>query len=57
MPEFYTVLVVDDDSAVRTAMRQMLERQGYAVHLAQDGPEALEIAQDQPPDLILCDYR
>ena len=57
MPEFYTVLVVDDDPAVRTAMRQMMERQGYEVHLAQDGPEALEIARAQPPDLILCDYR
>ena len=36
-----TVLVVDDDKAVRESLRRSLEFNGYAVALATDGAEAL----------------
>ena len=35
------VLVVDDDRAVRDSLRRSLEFNGYDVHLAVDGAEAL----------------
>jgi DNA-binding NtrC family response regulator len=56
MSEFYTILVVDDDASVLMAMEHALKREGYAVHTAGDGHQALEIAEETPPDLILCDY-
>jgi signal transduction histidine kinase/CheY-like chemotaxis protein len=42
-----TVLVVDDESLVREVARRSLERQGYEVLLAANGPEAVEIVRDQ----------
>ncbi len=57
MSEFYKILVVDDDPNVLLAIRKALEMGGYAVQVAPDGPEALELARDWPPDLILCDYQ
>jgi DNA-binding NtrC family response regulator len=56
MSEFYTILVVDDDASVLMAMQHALKREGYDVHTAVDGIQALEIARETPPDLILCDY-
>jgi len=40
-----TVLVVDDDPAVRTVAARMLERQGYTVLQAADGQTAIELFQ------------
>ena len=57
MTEFNTILIVDDDSAVLLPMQMLLEREGYTVFAAGDGPEALEVARRHPPDLILCDYK
>lgn len=56
MTEFYTILIVDDDEFVLTAMKKALAREGYEVFTAEDGPRALEIAREHPPDLVLCDY-
>ena len=49
------ILVVDDDNRARTAVRIVLEDQGFAVAEAQNGNEALEAVRTQPPGLILCD--
>ena len=38
-----TILVVDDDCAVRTLMRIVLERAGYSVLVAADGEEGLHV--------------
>ena len=38
-----TILVVDDDCAVRTLMRVVLERAGYSVLVAADGEEGLHV--------------
>jgi PAS domain S-box-containing protein len=49
------ILVVDDDQAIRTLLRHLLTREGYAVHLAENGPRALECAAAEPYDVILLD--
>jgi two-component system alkaline phosphatase synthesis response regulator PhoP len=49
------VLVVEDDSAMATALRDGLEYEGYAVSLADDGEAGLRMASEFHPDLILLD--
>jgi DNA-binding response OmpR family regulator len=49
------ILVVDDDVTVREALGEVLALQGYRVHLAGDGREAVRQFLDRPPDLILLD--
>ena len=49
------ILVIDDEEAVRSAVKRRLEREGYEVILAADGAQALEIVAREIPDLILLD--
>ena len=53
----WTVLVAEDNEDVRLMMRTLLEMKGYAVLEAGDGPEAISVAQDSRPDLILMDLQ
>lgn len=50
-----TILVVDDDYSIRSFLRIALERVGYCVLEARHGKEALEIAQNNPPSLVISD--
>jgi CheY-like chemotaxis protein len=50
------VMVVEDDQSIREAVRQVLEMEGYTVHTAENGKQALETLQKMPyPCLILLD--
>ena len=50
-----TILVIDDDPALRETMQRQLETFGFRVVLAADGREGLaEVARSQP-DVVLCD--
>src|SRR5215207_6564856 len=49
------VLVVDDDPTVSDVVRRYLERAGFAVTLAADGPAALAAAERHAPDLVVLD--
>ena len=49
------VLVVDDESHVRSMMGAALERQGYDVQLASSGRQAIEILEKNAFDLVLTD--
>ncbi|MCW2812716.1 MAG: response regulator receiver [Nocardioides sp.] len=49
------VLVVDDDKAVRESLRRSLEFNGYDVHLAADGAEALAGIGAVAPDVVVMD--
>ncbi|OEU86658.1 transcriptional regulator [Streptomyces abyssalis] len=49
------VLIVDDEPAVRDALRRSLTFEGYGTELAEDGFEALEKTASYEPDLILLD--
>lgn len=49
------VLVVDDDPAILQLVALNLELEGYDVLRATTGPEALEIARDRAPQMIVLD--
>lgn len=49
------ILVVDDDPTVSDVVRRYLERAGYAVTQANDGPAALARIAGEQPDLIVLD--
>jgi two-component system phosphate regulon response regulator PhoB len=51
-----TVLVAEDESALVTLLRYNLEREGYRVLDTQDGEEALLIASEEKPDVIILDW-
>lgn len=51
------ILVVDDDEDVAAALRMLLRAEGYAVSVALSPDVAIELVRDQPPDLVLADYR
>ncbi len=50
-----SVLVVDDDTDVRTLVAELLTRAGYTVSEAPNGREALKLLFDERPDLVLLD--
>lgn len=50
-----SVLVVDDSVTVRKVTTRLLERNGYEVHTAKDGVDAMAVLQDYTPDLVLLD--
>ena len=49
------ILVVDDDRAVREALRRALALAGYEVQLAEDGEQALERIVHAVPDAVVLD--
>ena len=55
MAENSTILLVDDEEAVRKVLTFPLERDGYNVVQASDGEEALARFGDQPVDLVVLD--
>jgi flagellar protein FlaH len=52
-----TVLVADDNRDLRNLLSDILLDAGYEVIEAKDGREALEMASNDPPDLILLDVQ
>ena len=50
------ILIAEDESALVTLLRYNLEREGYRVLEAQDGEEALLVAAEETPDLVLLDW-
>ncbi len=55
MTDKSTVLVVDDNLANLALLNGILQEDGFEVLLAKTGQMALEIAQQNPPDIILLD--
>ena len=49
------VLIVDDEPESRTRLRTLLQAHGHAVIEASNGLDALELARQQPPDLVVSD--
>ena len=50
-----SVLIVDDDEAVRRALEQALSLEGFVVHVASSGEAALEVAAEHAPDIVVID--
>ena len=53
----HSLLFVEDDTAIRTALRLALEDEGYTVHEAKDGADGIAKFSDLNPDLVLLDLR
>ncbi len=51
-----TILVADDESHILHVVSLKLKNAGYRVLTARDGQEALELAQQEKPDLLITDY-
>ena len=49
------ILVVDDEQPIADILKFNLEKEGYQVIVAYDGEEAIELAENEKPDLILLD--
>ena len=49
------ILVADDDPDILSIVSMSLETQGYTVHKATNGREAVDLAKTHHPDLILMD--
>jgi two-component system response regulator ResD len=49
------VLVVDDEPTIAEVVSRYLERAGYRTRVAATGPQALELAAHQRPDLVVLD--
>lgn len=49
------ILIVDDNADSRIILRKTLESNGYTVMTASDGAEALKLAREAPPDMIISD--
>jgi diguanylate cyclase (GGDEF)-like protein/PAS domain S-box-containing protein len=50
-----SILVVDDNDANRDVLSRRLRQHGYATAIAADGPTALSLVDQSPPDLVLLD--
>jgi DNA-binding response OmpR family regulator len=49
------ILAVDDEPNILMSIEFILEMEGYEIHTARDGDEALEAAEYLQPDLVLLD--
>ena len=49
------ILIIDDDPSIRTVFQRYLERQGYVMHVAENGREGLLLMEVEPPDLVITD--
>jgi len=49
------ILVVDDETSIRTALATFLQRAGFVVDVVASGEEALHIINQNEPDLVLLD--
>ncbi len=54
-PRDKSVLVVDDDSNIRSLLHQELTEAGYVVRLAEDGRKALALIREETPGLVILD--
>lgn len=52
-----SVLVVDDEKSVRDSIKMILEYERFDVHLAEDGPTALQRIESEAFDLVLLDIK
>ena len=51
------ILVVDDEKSIRNSLREILSDEGYEVDVAEDGPIALKMTEDEKYDIIFCDIK
>ena len=52
-----TILVVDDDEAIRTLLQEELQDEGYKILIAINARDALKMVETEPLDLVILDIR
>ena len=50
------LLIVEDEETLVTLLRYNLKKEGYRIAVAKDGEEALLLAKEETPDLVLLDW-
>ena len=56
MSKWVSVLVIEDEELVRTALQRSLTLYGFKVHLASNGQAGVKLAQQNQPEFILLDW-
>lgn len=51
------ILIVEDEAAARIATRRYLQYQGYRVDAAGTAEEAIRMARELHPDVLICDWK
>ena len=51
------ILIIDDEQAIRKALREILEYESFTITEAEDGPTALKILEKETFDVIFCDIK
>ena len=51
------ILVVDDEASARGGLEKLLKQAGYDVATASDGVEALSVASERAPDVVVTDLK
>ena len=51
------ILIIDDEKAIRSALREVLEYEGYQVLEAEDGSSGLRVLENEHVALVFCDVR
>lgn len=52
-----SILVIDDERAIRNTLKEVLEYEKHEVDLAEDGHVGLEMVKDKNYDIVLCDIK
>lgn len=52
-----TVLIVDDEAAIRETLSRILDYEKYRTLVAEDGPRALDVMAAEPVDVVLLDIK
>ena len=52
-----SILVIDDERAIRNTLKEVLEYEKHEVDLAEDGHVGLEMVNDKHYDIVLCDIK
>ncbi|MBV8388171.1 MAG: response regulator, partial [Mucilaginibacter sp.] len=51
------ILIIDDERAIRSTLREILEYENYEVEDVDNGIEGLELIENNNYDLVLCDIK
>jgi DNA-binding NtrC family response regulator len=52
-----SILVIDDDEAMRDSLKEALTRRGFEVRAASDGAAGLSLLREEEADAVICDLR